>query len=298
MNAHGFLEANDEGGARLRARIGYLPVPSFVVHAAINAVGRVLRARGATVLSLDETVQDLQLDARGVSALLNLPANTKALRALAGLASDQIDPERVAAHYCRLAAVKRVEPALLSGLVNQAFAAGEGTVADNRAIFVALSVLIADIDVGALPKGRQTLYKKCGRPKMDIVLQGRTDLAKHWSVSAVITAQMGTDASLALGTWKEISDSGDGGSGFSLVDLAADRSGAFSAQRGTDESQAAALRNWLARATDENLLPVGALALAEGMTEAEFRARYSNTDSVAYAATVQRIDSELAVLLQ
>lgn len=298
LNAHGFLEADKSRSARLRARLGHLPVPSFVVHASINAVGGILRARGASVLPLEQTVRELYLDPGGVSALLNLPPNTKALRALAGLASGQIDPERIAGHYCRLMAAKRADPALLSSVVSQAFAAGDGSAADNRAIFVALSVLMADMDAGALPKGRDSLYRKCGRSKTQFVLQGRADLAKHWVVSAMLTAQVGTDASLALGTWKEISDSGAGGSGFSLVDLAADRSGAFSAHRGTDEAQAAAMRSWLAGATDDRLLPVSALALAEGMTEAAFRARYSSTDSAVYAATVQRIDAELEVLMQ
>ena len=298
LNIHGFVVPDAAGHARISARIGHLPVAALISHALIGLAERVLRARDSQVPTLDQAVQELRFDSRGISAVLNPPANSRVLRALAGLRTDQVDVERITAHYCRLVATRRTEPPLLSGLVNQAFAGGDGSVADNQAIFIALSVLVAQIDAGALPQGQTALYGKCGKPSTEFVLQGRADLAKHWTVSAAIAAYMGTGTSAAMGIWKEISDSGEGGSGFSLVDLAADRSGTFSAQRGADEAQSHALQQWLARASNEHLLPVTALALAEGMTEEQFRMRYSNTDSDAFAATVNRIDSELAVLMR
>jgi diketogulonate reductase-like aldo/keto reductase len=59
-----------------------------------------------------------------------------------------------------------------------------------------------------------------------------------------------------LGTWKEVSDSGAGGSGFSLVDLAADRSGTFSALHGTEEDHAGSVREWLAGVSQAEQLGV------------------------------------------
>ena len=139
-------------------------------------------------------------------------------------------------------------------------------------------------------------FRRCGSSAAKYELLGRDDLAKHWAVSAALTSTYGAQASLSMGTWKEISDSGAGGSGFSLVDLAADRSGTFSAARGSEEESAAAVQTWLSVAGPEELLPVSALALAEGMTEAEFQSRFASTDSAEFAATVQRIDATLAVL--
>jgi uncharacterized protein YfiM (DUF2279 family) len=299
LNGHAFVAADKKGRPRISARVGHLPIPAFVVHAAINAAVQVLRMRGATLLPFDQMVQQVWLDQGGMRARVELRPNSRLVRSLSSLRADSIEPERVAAHYCRLVKAQETAPdMLLAGLVSRAFAGGEGTVPDNRAIFIALSLLVAGIDAGVLPEGEGALLKQCGRARSEFSLQGRADLAKHWTVSAALSASLGTDASLALGTWKEISDSGAGGSGFSLVDLAADRSGTFSAQRGVDSSQAAALREWLARASDESLLPVTALALAEGMTEQEFRVRYTNTDSAGFAATVRRIDSELAVLMR
>jgi uncharacterized protein YfiM (DUF2279 family) len=298
LNIHAFVEADAAGQPLIRARAGRLPLPAFVAHGAISMGRQLLRMRGATVLPLDQMVRKLQVDNRGMNAVVNLPANSRVLRTLGGLRADLVDSERVSVHYCRLAGIKQAEPVLLAGLVNSAFAAGDGSAGDNRSIFVALALLVAQMDAGALPDGEAALFRKCGKPQTQFLLQGRGDLAKHWTVSAAITAYMGADASLTLGTWKEISDSGAGGSGFSLVDLAADRSGAFSAQRGTDEMRAGAMQDWLARATDDNLLPVSALALAEGMTEGEFSARFTDTDSIDYTAAVARIDSALEVLMQ
>jgi hypothetical protein len=298
LNMHAFVDADDEGQPRIQARVGRLPLPGFVVHGAIAMGRQLLHMRGATVLPLNEMVKKLRVDSRGMNAVVNLPANSRVLRTLAGLRADLVDTDRVTTHYCRLAGIKQAGPVLLAGVVNSAFAAGDGSTGDNRSIFVALALLVAQMDAGALPEGEAALFRKCGKPQTEFLLQGRADLAKHWTVSAAITAYMGADASLTLGTWKEISDSGAGGSGFSLVDLAADRSGAFSAQRGTDEAQAGVMQDWLAQATDDNLLPVGALALAEGMTEGEFRARYTDTDSDGYAAAVARIDSVLEVLMR
>jgi hypothetical protein len=261
-------------------------------------VRQVLRMRGATVLPLNQMVQKLRVDARGMNAVLNLPGNSRVLHALGGVRADRINTDQVTAHYCRLAGIPQNGPALLASVVNSAFASGDGSAGDNRSIFVALALLVAQMDAGALPEGEAALFRKCGKPQTEFLLQGRADLAKHWTVSAAITAYMGADASLTLGTWKEISDSGAGGTGFSLVDLAADRSGAFSAQRGTDDARAGTMQDWLAQATDDNLLPVSALALAEGMTEGEFRTRYTGTDSMDYAAAVARIDSALEVLMQ
>jgi hypothetical protein len=298
LNIHAFVAADEEGRPVIRARAGRLPLPAFVAHGAIAMVRQVLRMRGATVLPLNQMVQKLRVDARGMNAVLNLPGNSRVLHALGGVRADRINTDQVAAHYCRLAGIPQNGPVLLAGVVNSAFAAGDGSAGDNRSIFVALALLVAQMDAGALPEGEAGLFRKCGKPQTEFLLQGRADLAKHWTVSAAITAYMGADASLTLGTWKEISDSGAGGSGFSLVDLAADRSGAFSAQRGTDEARAGAMQDWLAQATDDNLLPVSALALAEGMTEGEFRARYTDTDSADYAAAVARIDAALEVLMQ
>jgi hypothetical protein len=81
-----------------------------------------------------------------------------------------------------------------------------------------------------------------------------------------------------------------------LVDLSADRAGTFAAHRASDDDLARRQQQKLANAQANDILPLAALAQTEGMSEAEFRAKYASTDSVAYAETVRRIDATLAGL--
>ena len=59
-----------------------------------------------------------------------------------------------------------------------------------------------------------------------VLLGGRDDLARHFSISAALAATMDTPLADAVGLYKELEDARPGGSGFSFVDLAADRAGA------------------------------------------------------------------------
>lgn len=297
LNGHLYTQPDDKRRLRLAARLGDLPIPAFMVHAGIGLARHVLRFRGVSIQPLDAMVLQVWTDVQGVQALVDLPSSTNIVNSIAGLVSERIDAQRVAEHYCGLVEAHRAEPATeFVEQVHRAFSRGDGTPVDNRALFVALSLLVAQIDGKALPGSREPLLQRCGVVPTEFTLQGRADLAKHWAVSAALASAFGTEASLSLGTWKEISDSGEGGSGFSLVDLAADRSGVFSALRGADVATAVTLRDWLRQVSEADLLPVGALALAEGMTEDEFRARFTDTDSAQFAAMVSRIDAQLAVL--
>jgi hypothetical protein len=82
-------------------------------------------------------------------------------------------------------------------------------------------------------------------------------------------------------------------SGFSFVDLASDRSGIKIARRLTDPERMAETRAALLVAQDENLLPAAALALSDGLTDAEFAERYGATDDPRYERKVASIDAML-----
>jgi hypothetical protein len=297
LNARGYVQADSNKDLRISGTVGYLPIPSFLVHGFIAVSRKVLVMRGAEIPTLEKMVGGFEVGEQGMGAMVNMPRRSRFLSAMSGLRSGSIDPDLVARRYCELVRQQIAEPSPDFAVhVSRAFTAGDGSVGNNRAAFVALSMLVAGTDIGSLPDGPEAIIKRCGRLSGHVTLLGREDLTKHWSVSAALTSTFGAQASISLGTWKEVSDSGAGGSGFSLIDLAADRSGTFSALHGTEEDQAASVRQWLAGVSQEELLPVSALALAEGMTEAEFKSRYTSTDSSEYAVSVQRIDDTLAVL--
>ncbi len=294
-NVQLFVAADENRAPRLAGKIGRVPVPSFIAHGAF-AIGRtILGWRGATIPPLNKIIHSLSLNEQGVLAVVDLPKESRLFAALSGLRPSSVDAERVADRYCTLVALQNSNPSSrFADQVNRAFANGDGSVSDNRSSFVALAMVAASTKVGQLAGGAQAIVDKCGIVVGEVTLLGRADLAKHWSISAALTSSFGSNASIAMGTWKEISDSGKGGSGFSLVDLSADRSGTFAAERAADSATSQDVQRWLATASETEILPVSALALREGMTEAEFKARFASTDSTAYAATVARIDETLA----
>jgi uncharacterized protein YfiM (DUF2279 family) len=147
---------------------------------------------------------------------------------------------------------------------------------------------------GDLVGNASTLTKSCAIVPDNPVLGGRTDLAKHWALSAAMAATVGTEVSSAMGMWKEISDSGPSGSGFSFVDLTADRSGIQFARALLDEETTSATRARLLLAQDADLLPVAALALSEGMSATDFSKRFQSVDSAEYQKQITLIDRLLA----
>lgn len=300
LNGRAFLKPDEQGQLRVSGRLGVLPLPAPLVHSAIDLSRGFLRRRGAQVPPLAQMVTHFAVDEKGVSAQMRLPGSSRMFSTLSALRDGGIETPRVAAHYCRLVEAQRIDPQRdFAVQVRRLFEGADGSAADNKAAFVALAILVAGTDVGLLAEERKPLLERCGEiPERSFELLGRGDLVKHWAVSAALATAFGSQASISVGIWKEISDSGEGGSGFSLVDLAADRSGVFCAERGGQAGQAESARAWLSKARQEDLLPVSALALAEGMSEEEFRARYTSVDSEAFADTVKRIDSTLAVLIR
>jgi hypothetical protein len=252
-----------------------------------------MNLRGPDLPPLDAMVRSLAVRPAGVSMILALPRKTRLFGQLNAAQANPVDPALVASHYCRLSEAQLAQPTFeMATHVRRAFE-GPGSVADNRAAMVALAMISVTPSVGNLAAGTAALTDNCRLPPQQLTLLGRTDLAKHWALSAALAALFGEDLSQSMGTWKEIADSGANGSGFSFVDLAADRSGIHHARRASDEATAAAERARLSTVSEEQLVPVRALAFAEGMTEAEFRARYTSTESAEYKRVVQVIDRVL-----
>ncbi len=113
----------------------------------------------------------------------------------------------------------------------------------NQAAILALGVIL----------GEENVAKVAGRPidlgRLDefaairnrVTLRGRNDLARHFWVSAGLAILSNESRSMTVGIGKEMMDTTPGGSGFSFVDLMADRSGtlfAGAATRNLDSARA------------------------------------------------------------
>lgn len=278
-------------------RVGWLTLPPFLTRPLAKLAIFALNLRGAQLKAPDEMVSGLTITPAGLTANLNLPRRTRLLRQLNDVQAEPVDQALVANTYCRLAREQAASPSMdLATQVRRAFKerqAGSSAEGANRAAFVALAMFTVSPNAGNLAGDAVEATKPCRIAPQPLMLIGRHDLAKHWALSAALAALYGEDISQAMGTWKEISDSGPNGSGFSFVDLSADRSGIHWAMRASDSAQADAARSALAQVAEPQIVPLHALAMSEGMTEAEFQARYTSTESPEYAAMVEKIDRVL-----
>lgn len=126
----------------------------------------------------------------------------------------------------------------------------------------------------------------------DPTLLGRADLAKHFFVSAYLTAAVGAESAESLGEAKEMLDA-VGGSGFSFADMAANRAGIAFARRVLDQS----IRlNEIANTfhVADFMPPIS--GLDEGLAFAEFQEKYGGKSDERYLARLREIDRRIAEL--
>jgi len=124
----------------------------------------------------------------------------------------------------------------------------------------------------------------------------RSDLAQHFIGSATLTASMNGQVSKVVGEEKELSDA-DGGSGFSFVDLAADKAGTRFGELATaSPEQARKFQKALSEIKGYSDIMPDPTDLPEHMNESEFKSRYGSTSSPAYQRLSQEIDERIAAI--
>ncbi len=213
--------------------------------------------------------------------------------------------DRVMAHYAAILALQPapgLTPVPFATMVRAAFG-NAGTwsprssqTTEAQAALMALAMATIGIDVGRISGLSQPARRQCTPSLIAGMLHGRRDLAQHWSLSAALTFGFSDRLSAAAGEWKELRDSTPGGSGFSFVDLTADRGG-LRVALGLRDARAAELVKTLATIDAEALLPVSALTrLQEGLTEKQFVRRYGTIETAQYRRAVAEVDALLDTL--
>lgn len=108
-----------------------------------------------------------------------------------------------------------------------------------------------------------------------VTLGGRRDLRQHFVISAGLKAATAAGVVFAIGEFKELLDSNQGGSGFSFDDLAADRAGIRFATTFLEAKpvQWQALLDTMV--TDKAIFP-NISVLPAGLSNAEFERRFGD----------------------
>ena len=125
-------------------------------------------------------------------------------------------------------------------------------------------------------------------------LYKRIDLAQHFIGSAALTASVNGQVAKVVGEEKELSDA-QGGSGFSFIDLAADKAGTRFGEMATSSPEnARKIQKAMSKIKDYSDFMPDPRYLPEHMDDAEFKRRYQSVDSPAYQELSKQIDVRIA----
>ena len=163
-------------------------------------------------------------------------------------------------------------------------------VAESRAAFVVLAFYANGIAPAAVVPAASQWAQPARRT---VTLAGRDDFAKHFLISAAISATAGSPLADAIGLYKEIEDS-RGGSGFSFNDIGADRAGTRLGEIASRSPQRALrLAQALAGGVKERDFMPDVSDLPEFMPEAEFLRRYGGIDGAGYKQMMATIEARI-----
>jgi hypothetical protein len=149
----------------------------------------------------------------------------------------------------------------------------------------------------ALYASEASFMQLLGEPepaRREPILAGRHDRAQHFLISAAIAVSTSSGVAQSLGLLKEVDDSQAGGSGFSFVDIGADRTGIrFGELAVASPAEARLLQDRIAAMTGEELFMADFRDLPEVLSEQEFQATYGGVGAPAYERVVQDIDARI-----
>ena len=154
---------------------------------------------------------------------------------------------------------------------------GTNAIEQNKAAILALGVILGEEHVASVA-GREIdggRRKEIAKLDQRISIRGRTDLSRHFWLSAALTVLSDQSRSMDVGITKELMDATAGGSGFSFVDLTADHTGTLFATVATRDLKSA--QNLQLKIRDgieiADFFP-DVTGLPEGIYRDEFQAEY------------------------
>lgn len=173
---------------------------------------------------------------------------------------------------------------------------GADPVFTNKAAILALGVILGDDKVAAVG-GREldpTAKDQRESLRRRVTIHGRGDLPRHFSVSAALTVLTDKDRALAVGIAKEMADSLPGGSGFSFVDMAANKAGIRLATIATQDSQSARQLQLQILTSDTHSQFVPAVeGLPENLALADFQSQYGGLGGEKSRQLLREIDQRI-----
>lgn len=188
----------------------------------------------------------------------------------------------------RLSLIDLLQPLFLAAYQNTP---EKNAIQENRAIIIAVGSYIYKHDLRRyLPLG--LVYSK----EYPVFAYKRVDIPQHFIASALLAI---VDSSLVgeqIGIDKELGDA-QNGSGFSFIDLMADRAGSRFGQLAiASNPKARELQKIMSTTKDYGSIIPNPLGLPEQMDEQAFKLKFDQIGSPAYRQLIEQIDSRIAAL--
>jgi hypothetical protein len=171
-------------------------------------------------------------------------------------------------------------------------------VQNNKAAILALGMIFGDDTIAKLahselaPEWRQPIDAL----RQGVTLRNRLDTPRHYCVSAALVITADEGRAMTIGLSKELLDANPGGSGFSFVDLAANRAGILLALAATrDEASARATQMMIVQGSlqAEDYCPK-IEDLPEGLTLEQFQSVYGGLGGELTGLLRKEIDRRMA----
>ncbi|MGB7405054.1 MAG: hypothetical protein WA906_05150, partial [Pacificimonas sp.] len=243
-----------DGRPLLTLQIGSVVFPPMIVELIADiGIWLLLDSEDGASLRLSSIIRSAEFSPAAAVAVIDVP--TRLSRQIRKAAFDDSTATRFMARRTYLLTAPTLGGVArsvdVSTLVQMAFADQPLDRDQVRGALVGLAMSTVDIGVARLVDS-DGVWRGRSKPEPQLAtLGGRRDLAMHFILSAALATR---DAGLgqALGEWKELADSLPGGSGFSFVDLAADRAGTRLAMVLLDEDGTERAQDVLATARAED----------------------------------------------
>jgi hypothetical protein len=168
---------------------------------------------------------------------------------------------------------------------------GRDLVLPHRAAILALGVILGEEKVAKVAKREIDLAKlsQAETLRRRITLYGRRDLSRHFWVSAGLAVLSDDSQSMTIGIMKEVMDSA-GGSGFSFVDLTADRAGTlFTVAATRNEESARAMQVRIRNGVVIADFVPNLHGLPEGISNDDFQGKYGGLGGEGTKRIVEKI---------
>ncbi|MDH3327499.1 MAG: hypothetical protein OEM38_12390 [Gammaproteobacteria bacterium] len=289
------------------AHIGHLPLPAFIFNLAYPLLKTRLTEQHPDYYRLLSSIERVTFSKQKVSINYRWDRrfSKQAQQFGKNFLLSKEEQKRIAIYYEQLSKIPRsylrtptsihkiIQPLFL--FAQQRIALGKNSTEENKAVLLTLGVFASGVRVNHLIKGENNKHLRhlyYGR----LTLSGRSDLMRHFLISAALTASTSKALTNTIGLSKEMDDA-DGGSGFSFADLLADRAGVAFAKMAIDTDTATVFQD---RITDNKSSATDFMPshkdLPESISALEFKRNYIDTNNQKYLFVEKEIAERISSL--